>query len=288
MTQWKGKTRGNLLGYKIFYWLLQHAGLRAAYSLLRFVSLYFMLSPSATRPIYDFYHRGLGYSPLRALINTRKNFYVFGQTIIDKFAIMSGFRERFSYYFDGEEHLIHMANNTGGLLIGAHLGNWDIAGNFLNRLEKPFNIVMFEAEHENIKKFMDQGLKEKKVNVIAIKEDLSHVFLINKALANKELVCFHGDRFTPGQKTIEMDFLGRKALFPHGPFQIAIKFKVPYTFVYCMKEGNFRYHLFATPAEIHQGSLEELVALYIRQLEQKISHYPLQWFNYFYFWKTVS
>ena len=88
-------------------------------------------------------------------------------------------------------------------------------------------------------------MNEKKINIIAIKQDLSHIFLINNAIRNKELICFHGDRFMDGTKPLTCDFLGEQAHFPHGPFYMATKFKYPYSFVYCMKERGLHYHLFA-------------------------------------------
>lgn len=286
MAEWKGQSRGTPLGYKIFLFLLHRAGVRAAYLLLIPVSLYYVLFvPKATKAIFYFYHNRLGYSFIRALARTRLNFLVFGQTIIDKFAIMGGLKHSYTYDFDGEEHLIYMAENTGGLLIGAHLGNWDIASQLLNRLSKPFNIVMFENELENMRKLFDKALTEKKIKIIAIKQDLSHVFEIKKALDNKELICFHGDRFMEGSKYIEQNFLGEKAKFPHGPFYIATKLKVPYTFVYAMKEPLLHYHLYATPCIVHQGTPEQLVEVYILQLEKMVKKYPLQWFNYYQFWK---
>jgi predicted LPLAT superfamily acyltransferase len=285
MAEWQGQSRGTPLGYKIFLFLLNRVGVRAAYLLLIPVSLYYVFFvPKATKAIYYYFHNRLNYSPIRAILRTRLNFYVFGQTIVDKFAIMGGMKSAYSYEFDGEEHLVDMANNTGGILIGAHLGNWDIASQLLNRLSKPFNIVMYENELESMKKLFDQALKEKKIKIIAIKQDLSHVFEIKKAFDNKELICFHGDRFLDGSKFIETEFLGEKAKFPHGPFYLASKFKMPYTFVYAMKEPALHYHLYATKGIVHEGSVEELVANYVVQLEQKVKQYPLQWFNYYQFW----
>ena len=286
MAEWKGQSRGTVLGYKFFLFLLERVGIKAAYALLVFVSsYYFFFVPKATKSIFYYFHKRLGYHPLRAILHTRKNLFVFGQTIIDKFAIMGGLRHAFSYEFEGEEHLIEMGNSTGGILIGAHLGNWDIAGNFLNKLNTPFNVVMYENEMEQMKNFMDKSLNEKKINIIPIKQDLSHVFAINNAIKNKELICFHGDRFMDGTKPLSAEFLGEMALFPNGPFYMATRFKYPYSFVYCMKEAGLHYHLFATKGQVHEGQPEELLKKYIVELESKVKKYPLQWFNYYDFWK---
>ena len=43
MSQWDGKYKGTVLGYKIFVFLIQKAGVNAAYVLLYFVASYYFL-----------------------------------------------------------------------------------------------------------------------------------------------------------------------------------------------------------------------------------------------------
>nr|MBP7390214.1 lipid A biosynthesis acyltransferase [Chitinophagales bacterium] len=88
--KWQGKSRGTLVGYKIFVLLIKYTGLSGAYFLLCFVALYFTIFSSADRAvIYQFYRKRLGYGKLKSLWGVYKNFFVFGQTIIDKVAIFS-------------------------------------------------------------------------------------------------------------------------------------------------------------------------------------------------------
>ena len=136
-----------------------------------------------------------------------------------------------------------------------------------------------------IKQFMDRNMQDKKINIIPIKDDLSHLFLINNAIRNKELICFHGDRYMDGTKPLSAEFLGERANFPHGPFYMVTKFKIPYSFVYCMKEKGLHYHLYASKGKLHDGTVDELLEKYVQQLEEKVHKYPLQWFNYYDFWK---
>lgn len=287
MSSWKGKTRGGLLGYKIFIFLLKKSGLSAAYFLLRIVAAYYIVfAPTATSNSYKYFRKVHQYSRLRAIASVYKNFYLLGQTLIDKVAIIAGIETKFTYTFDGEEHLRNFSQaNTGGILISAHLGNWEIAGFLLNRIGSRINIVMFEAEHESIKKYLDKVMNNKQVNIIPIKQDLSHIFQINAALRNKEIICMHGDRFVEGSRIDAIDFMGRKAFFPLGPYMIASKLKVPFTFVYAVKGKGKKYHLSATPA-VNDKSLSsrEILEIYVETLEKKVKQYPLQWFNYFDFW----
>ena len=285
-SSWKGKTRGGLLGYKIFIFILKKAGLNAAYGLLRFVAAYFVIfAPLATKSLFKYFRHIQKYSLLKASVSVYKNFYVFGQTLLDKVAIIAGIDTKFSYTFEGEEYLKQLGESQrGGILISAHLGNWDIAGFLLKRVNLKINIVMFEAEHEKIKDYLGQIMHNTSVKVIPIKQDLSHIFLINNALRNKEIICMHGDRFVEGSRITSMDFMGKKAYFPLGPFTIAAKLKVPFTFVYALKSSKNHYHLSATPVYEPSRNPQEILQKYVKSLEIKVNQYPLQWFNYFDFW----
>jgi predicted LPLAT superfamily acyltransferase len=292
MTTWEGKTRGGLLGYKIFVLTIKYLGLFPAYFLLRFVALYyFLFARKSNRFIYHYFRNRLGYGRVKSFWSVYANYYIFGQVLIDKVAALSGFAKKFTYYFDGEEYLREMTD--GGLLISAHIGNWEIAGNLLKRLDKPFNIVMFDEEHGRIKDYLESILKEKNVKIIVIKDDLSHLIAIRKALQEKELIAIHGDRFLEGTKTIPALFLGAEALFPEGPFYLAAKFKAPVSFVFAMKETRSHYHFYATPAKVYEfpqdkrishTHLKPILHDYVLEFERILNKYPVQWFNYYDFW----
>ncbi|UII22949.1 LpxL/LpxP family acyltransferase [Fulvivirga ligni] len=284
MSSWKGKTKGGLLGYQIFIYILRNVGLSAAYLLLKFVSAYYVLfSAKSTSAIYKYFRERFNMPFFKAWSSVYKNYYVFGQTLIDKVAIGSGSTKEITYDTDGEQYLKDL-KETGGILMGAHLGNWEIAGFLLNEINLTTNILVYEAEHERIKNFLDKVMKNKNVKIIAIKNDLSHLFKINNALRNKEVICMHGDRFTHGARVVEKSFLGKTALFPLGPFSMLTKLKVPYTFAYAVRGDGKHYHLSATPVEIATKSALEIQDDYIKHLEKKVKQYPLQWFNYYDFW----
>jgi predicted LPLAT superfamily acyltransferase len=296
VASWKGKTRGSLAGYKIFLGLLRYTGLPFAYFLLRFVAFYFLLFlPKAFKPIHHFYRKRFAFSFFRSLQMVYKNYYVFGQVLLDKVAVMAGFPAKFSFTYDGEEYLRKMVEEgAGGLLISAHIGNFEMAGNMLERLKTDVNIIMFDAEHEKIKNYLD-SVTRRKFNVIAIKEDNSHIYEINKAFREKQMVCIHGDRYVKGSKTMSVEFLGEKACFPTGPFYLAMKFNVPVSFVFAMKDSASHYHFFATPPRFYQQqgiqqkrdqTIQTIIKDYIYVLESTIRKYPSQWFNYYNFWET--
>ena len=293
MRSWQGKTRGGVLGYRIFVWTLKYLGLTFAYFLLYFVVTYYIFaSRKAFLIIFRFYHTILKFHWWKSLFSVYRNYYNFGQVLIDKIAMLAGFQSNFTFDFEGEEYLRQMEN--GGLLISGHLGNWEIAGHLLNRLEKNINILLFDAEHKQIKGYLSEVLTNRRVNFIVIRDDYSHLKEIREALERKEIIAMHGDRYLEGNKVVVLDFLGKPAPFPVGPVNLAARFGVPVSFVFALKETNTHYHFFATPLRFVEFSnslrrrneiFRETVQVYVEALEHAVRKFPLQWFNYYDFWK---
>jgi predicted LPLAT superfamily acyltransferase len=292
MPSWQGRSKGTPLGYSIFVAIIKKLGVRAAYLLLRIVAFYyFLFSYKSSKIIFDFYHRRLKYNIPVSLFKLYRNYYLLGQTLIDKIAIMSGSGQNYTFNFDGEENLRTITGlQKGGLLLSAHIGNWEIAGYLLKRLNTRINIVMFDGEHQKIKQYLTTVTGKSNAHIIVIKNDLSHIFEIDEALKKNELVCIHADRFVEGNKTIEGNFLSTSAKFPLGPFLLAAKFKVPVAFVFALKESTFHYHLFSTGAIDYsmydkEAFISQMLIGFTKEMENKVRAYPEQWFNYYDFWQ---
>lgn len=292
MSQWDGKSKGTVLGYRIFVFLIRKAGVKSAYFLLCFVaSYYFLFLRKSNRAIFYYFRERLRYSYFQSKKMVFKSYYTFGQTIIDKVSISAGLRNKFTYEFDGIEILKRLlAEKKGGVLISAHIGNFEIAEHFFGDIDFDFqiNLVTTDLEHSAIKNYLESVTQKSAVKFIIIKEDLSHIFEINAALANNELVCFTGDRYFEGTKSLSETILGKEANFPAGPFLIASRLKVPVVFVYVMKEPNLHYHLYAREATVKHRDEKGLLKEYVKSVETILQKYPLQWFNYFDFWNDLK
>jgi predicted LPLAT superfamily acyltransferase len=183
--------------------------------------------------------------------------------------------------------------DKGGFMISAHIGNWEMSGKKSDRIKKTMNLLMLDEEHQRIKEYLESVMEERNINVIPLKDDLSHLIAIRQALDRSELVAIHGDRYLEGMKTLTAKFLGKEARFPEGPFYLALRMNAPVSFAFAMKEGPFHYHFYATPPKIYdlpkgkRISTEDLLPVlhdYILALEAILKKYPEQWFNYFKFW----
>jgi predicted LPLAT superfamily acyltransferase len=292
MPAWEGRSRGTTSGYRIFVWLLRYGGLKAAYGLLHFVTLYYRLFvPGATRPLRYLYMQRMGFSKAKASKLIKKNLLIFGQTIIDKIVVLAGIKSPLQFTNTGFHHIQDVVKaGKGGILLSAHMGNWEVAGQMLDDLHTAINIVMYDGEGEQIKNYMEQFDQKRSFNIIFIKEDMSHIYEMSAALNRNELICLHADRFRPGNRTMRHALLGEEANFPAGPFILASKLRAPVCFVFAFKDSNFQYHFYSEPGKTYEGrgttGMEAMLDDYVQLLEQRLEQYPEQWFNYYDFWKA--
>jgi predicted LPLAT superfamily acyltransferase len=293
MPQWQGKSKGTPLGYRIFVFIIRVLGVNIAYLVLRFVSFYyFVFSWNTTGHIYRYFRERHHYGVLKSIVKIYSNYYVFGQTLLDKVIVMAGIENKFTYDFDGEENLRDIVRGgKGGILLSGHVGNWEAAGHLLKRLNTRINVVMFDGEHQQIKEYLEHVTGGHKLNIIPIKQDMTHVYAMGEALQKNELICLHADRFMEGNKTKLVRLLGEEAQFPIGPFLLAASFRVPVSIVFAFKETKSHYHFFGSNIltrkddESKDGFISRLTSTFVSDLEQKIKLYPEQWFNYYNFWQ---
>jgi len=293
MASWEGKSRGSVVGYKIFVWSIMHLGLNFAYFLLFFVTVYFVFaSKKAFGSIFYFFHIRLEQSRVKSIVSIFRNYYLLGQGLIDKTAVLAGLKDKFNFILEGKENLLEM--HDGGILISGHIGNWEVGGKALDFLDKKINLVVLDGEGPAIKNYISDILTDRNVHFIKIGNDFSHLFEIKQALENKELVAFLGDRFIEGNQTVKIDFLDEPALFPLGPWHMASYFKVPVSYVFAVKESRRQYRFYATPIKIipsvknpkeRSALVVDSIKEFVSEFERITRKYPLQWHNYFNFWK---
>jgi predicted LPLAT superfamily acyltransferase len=293
MATWEGKSRGSVLGYRIFVWSILHLGLDFAYFLLIFVSAYFVFaSKKAFGSMFYYFHIRLKQSRVKSIISIFRNYYLLGQGLIDKTAVLSGLKDKFKFIHEGKENLLEMRD--GGILISGHIGNWEVGGKALDYFGKKINLVILDGEEQAIKNYISDILTDRNVHFIKIGNDFSHLFKIKQALENKELIAFLGDRFIDGNQTVKIDFLGEPALFPLGPWHMASYFNVPVSYVFAVKDSRKQYRFYASPSKIipyvrnpmqRSELVMDSIKEYVSEFERITRKYPLQWYNYYNFWK---
>ena len=291
---WEGKSRGGAWGHRFFLFLINQLSIRFAYFFLSFVVIYFILfAPLATQSGWKYFRKIQGFGLFKSGRMLYLNYYRFGQVLIDKIAVRTGQARRYNYEFENYPAFLEVLKGSKGvILIGAHVGNWEIGSGFFGEYAQKINIVMLDAEYQKIKELLEKNLNKAAHKIISIQEnDFSHIYLIKEALEKGEYVCFQGDRFIKDQSAKSVEFMGKPAKFSYSLFQLAERMDVPIVFYFSMREKGMKYIFKFVLAKTENDrdtelNAEKLMDSYIRTLEDILKKYPEQWFNYYDFWNV--
>jgi predicted LPLAT superfamily acyltransferase len=154
--------------------------------------------------------------------------------------------------------------------------------------------MIFGGEAEEVQKNRLAMLRDNNVRVIPVSDDMSHIFMINEALTNGEMISMPCDRSFGSSKTVECDFLNGKADFPIGAFVLALQFNVPVISMFVLKitASLYRIHVISVPVPAAGGDkrrqINEMTRTFAGILEDIVKKYPEQWFNFYSFWKNEN
>ena len=287
--QWAGTTYGNGWMHKWLIRMLRYIDIRVLYLFVAVFIIPVCLLLNQSRGIaYRYFRKRMGYGRLKSAWKTYVNHCLFGQVVVDKFAMYAG--KKFDVEIENYDKFLDLAAQEEGFVqLSAHIGNYEIAGYTLVAESKRFNALVFAGEKESVMKNRDKMFAGTNIGMIAIRPDMSHLFEIDKALADGETVSMPADRINGSQKYIEHDFLGAKARFPLGPFSVATMRSLNVLAVNVMKTSLRSYKIFVTPlpydkAATRQEKISQLSQAYVSELEKRVRQYPTQWYNYFEFW----
>lgn len=290
MGQWQGTTYGNGWMHKWLIRLLRHTDTRVLYAFAAvFIVPVCLIVNPAQRITYRYFRDRWGMSWLRAVIKTYVNFYMFAQVVIDKFAMYAG--RKFKTEIEGYDYFLTLAGKEGGFIqLSAHIGNYEIAGYTLTAEKKRFNALVFAGEKESVMRNRNRMFGDRNIRMIAIRPDMSHIFLINNALSDGETVSMPADRVIGSQKTMAVNLLGKEAHLPAGPFTVATMRGLPVIAVNVMKTAHDTYKIYVTPLRYdlsapRRQQARQLADAYAAEIGRMMTMYPEQWYNYFDFWQ---
>lgn len=268
---------------------LRHTPLELPYFCMAWmVPFYMLFNHKGYLAIYHYFRQRHGYGRLKAFGCVYLNHFRFGQIIIDRFAMFAG--KRFKLEVKGQELFDELDREEKGfLIISSHVGNYELAGYTLIPKNKTFNALVFAGESEQMMKGRSQMFAGKRINMIPMKEDMSHVFKINSILADGDIVSIAGDRIFGSPRHVAVDFMGGKANFPLGPFALAAQRDIKVLAVFVMKTGIHTYQAKVVKLGIPEAAKRTevpglLATMFAKELETVVREHPEQWFNFFEFW----
>lgn len=287
--KWAGTTSGSnrMHGYLIRTLRFLDVRLLYLFSYIFVIPIALVRNPSR-KTAWDFYRNHLGYGRLKAAWYVYLNHCKFSQVVIDRFAMYAG--KKFKVEVEGMDIFSSLASRDEGfVMMSSHIGNYEIAGYSLVSDRKTINAVVYGYEKQSVTDNRNTMFCKTNIRMIGIREDMSHLFEIDRALAAGDIVSFPSDRYMGATKTVTTPFLGQEAKFPMGPFSVATMRGLDAIAVNTMKEGSRSYRIYVTPLEYDKSAsrkeqIRQLSAAYVAELEKRVRQYPAQWYNFFDFW----
>ena len=288
--EWSGKTDGQPWMQRSLIAMFRVLPLGLLYGLMAFVVLFYMIfNRKGYRAMFRFFRDRMGYGRLKSFWSVYVNHFRFGQVILDRFGVYAG--KKYQFISEGQELMDESETHPEGfILLSSHVGNYEIAGYSLKPKKKRFNALVYAGETATVMENRQRLLSQNNMSMIPVKEDMSHLFTLNAALDNGEIVSMPADRIFGSQKSTECRFFGATTHFPLGAFAMAVQKNVPVLAVFVMKEGFKRYHAYVQDIDYDRqaGKREQMAQMaqsFANRLEDIVRRYPTQWFNYYDFWE---
>lgn len=287
----KNTTFGNVWMHRQLVRSLRIIDVRLLYA---FVALFIipvclLLNTNHSRTFaYRYFRNRIGRGRLHAAWSTYVNHCMFGQVVVDRFAMFAG--KRFKVEVVGYDNYLRLAAKPDGfVLLSSHIGCYEVAGYTLAVKNKRFNALVFGGEKASVMEWRKEKLKQNDVHMIPVQPDMSHLFRVNEALANHETVSMPADRMVGSSKFLTVKFLEAESHLPMGPFSVVTMRGLDAIAVNVMKTSPLKYTAYVEPLNYDKGAprkvqMQQLAESYAAELERRVRQYPEQWYNFYEFW----
>lgn len=289
--EWHGNTDGMPWMHRMLKNSFKYLNLRFVYLGMAIfaVPFYMVFSHQGYISMYRYFRRRRGCGVCRSFLNVYRNHYRFGQVILDRFATYAG--EQFHFDLEGYDRFQELSRGSQGFIIlSCHVGNYELAG-YAFRAEKRYNALIYSGEAKEVMENRNRILSKNNIRMIPVSADMSHIYVMNEALSEGEILSIPADRIFGSSKYVECSFMGSPARFPLGPFAMALQRGLPTLAIFVMKTAARRYKVYireitatAPPSANRQARATCLAQAFAREVESVLDEYPEQWFNYYDFW----
>ena len=308
-THWSGmKERGSYWGIKLLAESYRIGGHWLCRAIMYPVICYFFLTGRVTREAsLDFLRRVQMLEPQHPKLNqpigwrdSLNHFLAFGNAALDRIDAWCDRIQLSQVDFPDRQVLAdQLESGKGAVLLVSHLGNLELCRAIsIHQRKVKVNVMVLTSHAENFNKVLKQLNPDSTLNLIQVTElNPATSMLLQQKIEAGELVVIAGDRTSPNTqgRVMYAPFMGQDAAFPQGPFILAGLLDCPVFLMFCLREqGRYRVHLehFAEtlkgPRAGRMDRLQQAVNRYSERLEYFARREPLQWFNFFDFWRKDS
>lgn len=299
---WARKSeRGNRGWLRFALWLYRNLGRWAVASVLVPISAYFVAFDSVTRrSSRDWLRTAFATPEGRAALGRRPGWiatflhvYAFSCSVLDRLILWAGGASSFQIEHKGGERLLELAREgRGAILLGAHLGSFDMLRLIASQYGLRVNVLMFTEHAARVNELFDSLGEGNRVRVISVDpSSVRNAFEIKACLARGEFVGILADRVHAGgrERPAATQFAGRRAVFPLSPFLLAAVLGAPVFLSLCLCTGHLRYVSIAepifeggaVPRNLREKVAHEMLETWVRCFERHCLRAPKQWFNFY-------
>ena len=304
-TEWASVgERGSHFAIRLLVGLVRTVGTRSLGWLVAPIAFYFSLVASSARAASKDYlrriRRAKGDDSEPGFIDTYRHIHSFSTVLLDRLALWSSEMDDFDVEIHGREHMMpFIESKKGAMLIGAHLGSFDILRVLAREADIPVNVLMYSVNAEQINRAFEALDPNSKVRIINLDSRSVNTSLeVRRCTARGEFVAVLGDRLNPtGRERVGYaTFLGKPAAFPQGPLLLANLLEIPVIMTVALRRGPGQYDLYLhtiadgsrIPPNVRPKVIQQQIEDYASLLEKYCLKAPLQWFNFYDFWAKTE
>jgi predicted LPLAT superfamily acyltransferase len=270
-------------------------GRRMSRVILYGIALYFFLfAPSARRSSNAYLRLALGREP-----KARDRFLQilsFATTIHDRVYLINGEFEKFNISVAGDELLRELSGGRGALLLGAHMGSFEVMRS-LARSHGGLRVTMamYEENARKIGTILAAINPTLEPDIVPLGH-LGAMLDIAERLDQGAFVGVLGDRTLGDEAVQTVTLLGARTSLPVGPMRAAAILRCPVFFMAGLYRGGRDYHVvfervadFSTlAAGARSAAIAGAIERYAAVLDKYCRSHPYNWFNFFDFWHAYS
>lgn len=285
--------RSNQAILRLMVWISLTFGRGLGRLVLHGIAAYFVLfAPAARRASRDYLRRVLGrWAGWR---DGYRHVFSFASTIHDRIYLLNDRFDHFDITIHGGEALLEsVRTQPGALLVGAHLGSFEVL-RAMGRGKAGVKVAMMMYEQNaRMLNATLAAINPKAMQDIISLGQMESMLEARDKLDQGYLVGMLADRSLGDDAMHRVPFLGSPAAFPLGPWRMAAMLKRPVFLMAGLYLGGNRYELhFVKLADFsvversgRDAAIREAVQRYADSLADLCRKAPYNWFNFFDFWK---
>lgn len=300
--------RGNLFWVKGMFLLCRLLGRRGCRCLTPLVAVYFFLVASNHRKasidylqrLYQFGQKSREL-PRPGFAASYRHFLSFSNNLVDKVFAWQGLFQPNDVVWKGREEIRgHRDRGQGLVFLTAHFGNVEVVRGIAEQKDVlKVNALMY-LQAARLYNTVLAASNDRALSRVIAMDEVSPALIVElrQCVERGEVIAMMADRVTPGapEKVVELEFLGKKARFPLGPYLLASLLDCPVYTMFCtaLPSGGYQvsYELLseslASSRSARHDSIREAVQTYVKRLEDMATSFPLQWYNLYDYWESEA